>query len=135
MTQYSNIGADKQVSNILALEKALSQKIGLSVASKYSEEEVVSHSISIPKNKIIQGTSLSVVSQDQIEKYTENLVNFDSLSFNIFQFEKELNNRMKVLPVMTMNAISEMGLNSKNAIMIDQKKLSYFLNKIVDGYN
>ena len=31
MTQYSNIGADKQVSNILALEKAVSLKLALSV--------------------------------------------------------------------------------------------------------
>lgn len=36
---------------------------------------------------------------------------------------------------MTLNAISEMGLNSKNAIMLDMKKLGLFLNKIVDGYN
>ena len=39
-----------------------------------------------------------------------------------------------MLPVMTMNAVCEMGLNQKNAIMVDQKKLGVFLNKVVDGY-
>lgn len=53
--------------------------------------------------------SKSLVSQPYLEKYKAMLTDFDELSFNIFEFEKKLNNRQKVLPLMTLNAMD--GLN------------------------
>ena len=55
------------------------------------------------------------------------MTNFNEISFNIFEFEKKLNNRSKVLPLMTLNALD--GLNLIEGFWsFDQDKLAKFLN-------
>ena len=45
-----------------------------------------------------------------MDKYKDMLGDFDELTFDIFKFEKELNNRRKVLPLMTLNAMDNLNL-------------------------
>lgn len=59
--------------------------------------------------------------------------NFDELTFDIFKFEKELNNRRKVLPLMTLNAMDKLNL-VEGFWAFDTEKLAKFLNQVQSTY-
>lgn len=95
MNQYSNFGADSNISKILALEKTLSAMDEPS-SSQFDLENIDMVS------SLKKGTSeYSQSYHDTASKYMKE---FDSLKFNIFEFTKQVS-RHKVLQAMTMNAI------------------------------
>lgn len=61
---------------------------------------------------------------------------FDTLRFNIFDFMEKVNNRKKVLPLMTLNAIYQLGIieGTDATWSMDEEKLGNFLNKAQGTY-
>lgn len=74
---------------------------------------------------------------NSLEKYKEHLQDFDKLDFNIFKLQNELKARRKVLPVMTLKAVNDLGLLSCNfgKTTIDEAKLDKFLDAIQNNYH
>ena len=120
MDQYSNIGADQGIlSNLNKLDENNSVNI--------TDQDFDNLS------SVMDKKSKSLVNQNYLEKYKEMLSDFDELSFSIFEFEKKLNNRRKVLPLMTLNAMD--NLNLINGFWdFNMEKLAKFLNQVQSTY-
>ena len=65
------------------------------------------------------------MNQDDLDKYSELLQEFDELSFNILEFERKLANRNKALPLMTYKALDQLNLieDQSTGLFLDDKKL------------
>ena len=61
------------------------------------------------------------------------LKDFDEISFDIFEFERQLKNRTKVLPLMTLNALDSLNL-IEGYWPFEQEKLAKFLNQVQSTY-
>lgn len=71
-----------------------------------------------------------MLATDNLEKYREDLQDFDKLDFNIFDLEHKIGSRRQVLPLMTHKAINNLGLLSCNFgnSIIEEAKLEKFLD-------
>ena len=71
----------------------------------------------------------SIVDEKLLEQHEEDLKGWRELSFNILSFSKCVR-RFKVLPMLTLSALKDMDLLR----IVNEKKLSLFLNSIRSGY-